>query len=255
MQRVASAIAGATPIWRDIIIAALEGKPNNGFEVPDDVVTAEVDSVSGYAAHDGYPSRTEYFAKGTEPGEDIVHVKLKVCKSDGQLATPSDVQSGNYEEKEYFVFKEEDPFESVNGENKWQRGILDWLNTQEDPRYKPPTEYCGTGSPVSVSFGYPEDQTSNHPNTFEVRLSPASTSNISEVVLYIDGVKEKTFTSPPYRQEVTLDDGKHELRAVAKDSNGNEGDRTVRIGVNTAWDYSPSPTPTNTPTPTSVLEL
>lgn len=249
MKQVASGVSGATPIWRDITIAAMQGKPNSGFEVPSGVVTAEVDSVSGYAAHDGYPSRTEYFAKGTEPGEDPVHVKLKVCKSDGRLATPSDVQSGNYDEKEYFVFKEEDPFEDTNGENKWQRGILAWIETQEDGRYKAPTEYCGTGSPVSITFGYPEDQTSNHPNTFEVRLSPASTTSISEVILYIDGVKEKTFTSPPYRQEITLDNGPHELRAVAKDTNGNEGDRTVRIGVNTLWDFKP----TESPTPTASL--
>ncbi len=153
------------------------------------------------------------------------------------------------------MFKEEDPFESVNGENKWQRGILAWIETQSDGRYKPPTEYCGTGSPVSITFGYPEDQTSNHPNTFEVRLSPASTSSITEVVLYVDDVKEKTFTSPPYKHTVTLDDGQHELRAVAKDSNGKEGDRKIRIGVKTTWDSTPTPAPTNTPTPTSILDI
>ena len=253
MKRVASGVSGATPIWRNIVLAALDGKPDVGFETPPSIVTASIDSVSGYAAHDGYPSRTEIFAKGTEPGTDPVHVKLKVCKSDGNLATPSDIQTNNYDEKEFFVFKEEDPFQSENGTNKWQEGILSWIGTQEDGRYKPPTEYCGTASPVSVKFNYPEDQTSNHPNTFDIKLSPDSTSSIVEVVLYVDGVKEKTFTSPPYTQKVTLSDGKHEIKAVVKDANGKEGERTVRIGVKTAWDYSPSATPTGTPTETPAL--
>lgn len=256
MKQVASGISGATPLWRRITLEALDGTPNIGFEVPDGVITASVDSVSGYAAHDGYPSRIEYFAKGTEPGDDPVHTKLKVCKTDGKLATPSDIASGNYEEKEYFVFKEEDPTAGSDEPNKWQEGILSWIETQSDERYKPPNDFCGSGSPVGVSFSYPEDQTSNHPNTFEVRINADSTSDLSEVILYINDVKEKTFTSPPYRQTVTLSDGTYELRAVAKDSNGAEGDRKVRIGVNVAWDYSPSSTPTpvltSSPTPTST---
>jgi len=45
------------------------------------------------------------------------------------------------------------------------------------------------------------------------------------------------------------------LRAIAKDSDGNEGDRTVRIGVNTDWDNKPTSTPTPTSTPSPILEL
>ncbi|QQS39555.1 PBP1A family penicillin-binding protein [Candidatus Woesebacteria bacterium] len=248
MKNVASGVSGATPIWRRIILEALSQRPAQGFEVPDGVVTKSVDSVSGYASHDGYSSRIEYFVKGTEPGDDPVHTKLKVCKTDGKLASPSDISSGNYEEKEFFVFKEEDPTSAPGGINKWQEGILTWIQTQEDARYKPPTDYCQSGSPVGVSFDNPQDQTSNHPNALQVKIKAESTNNLTEVAVYVDGTKEKTFTQAPYTLTLNLQDGKHELKAVVRDEKGNQGDRVVRIGVNTTWDYqTPTPSPTSAP--------
>ena len=59
-----------------------------------------------------------------------VHVKLKICKLDGKIATPADIASGNFDEKEYFIFKEEDPTGGIDGENMWQKGILNWGNLQ-----------------------------------------------------------------------------------------------------------------------------
>ncbi|MDP3994303.1 MAG: PBP1A family penicillin-binding protein, partial [bacterium] len=151
MKAVASGVSGASPIWRKVLLEVLSGKPSVTFEQPAGIVSAAVDTVSGYRAHDGFPSRMEYFVKGTEPGEDPIHKKLKVCKNEGKLATPSDIAAGNYEEKEYFLFKEEDPTSGVGQPNRWQEGILNWLNTQSDTRYHPPTDYCGS-SPISVDF-------------------------------------------------------------------------------------------------------
>ena len=255
MLQVASGITGASPIWRRIILEVLSDKPNIGFETPGGLVTAAVDLVSGYAAHDGFPSRIEKFIIGTQPGEDPVHVKLKVCKSDGKLATPSDIAGGNYEEKEFFVFKEDDPTAGPGDPNRWQEGIDAWRSTQSDNRYNPPTDYCGTGNPVNVEFKDPKDQDSNLGNSVNIKISADSTSDITEIVLYIDDVKERTFTGPPYEHTVTLSDGVHELKAIAKDSSGNESDRKITIGVNVAWDFSPSPTPTLTPTPTPTPTL
>ncbi|MCH7730453.1 transglycosylase domain-containing protein [Patescibacteria group bacterium] len=250
MKRVASGVTGASPIWRRVILEALSGKPNPGFEVPNGIVTVAVDTVSGYAAHDGYPSRTEFFIKGTEPREDPVHVKLKVCKTDGKLATPSDVASGNYEEKEFFLFKEEDPTAAPGGLNRWQEGILNWLTNQGDSRYNPPTDYCGTQNPVNVEFSEPTDRTSNLSNNFKIKVRADSTTDISNVVLEIDGSTVATFTSLPYEYSASLIKGVHELRAIATDKNGNKSDRKIAVGVQVPWDYFPTPTPTNTPTPT-----
>ena len=101
MLNVASGVSGASPIWRRLIQETLKDKPDVGFNPPSGVVSAAVDTFSGYRANDGFPSRSEWFIKGTEPGEDPVHIKIKVCKSEGKLASPSDVAAGNYEEKEF----------------------------------------------------------------------------------------------------------------------------------------------------------
>ena len=249
MLQVASGITGASPIWRRITLELLSDKPNVGFEVPAKIVTAAVDAISGYAAHDGFPSKIEYFIKGTEPGEDQVHVKLKVCKSEGKLATPSDIAGGNYEEREYIVISEDDPTARAGAPNRWQEAYLAWTTTQSDSRYHPPNDYCGAGNPLNVEFISPHDQNSNLPNTFSVKVTADSTSDISQITLYIDDVKERTFTGPPYEHAVNLTTGVHELKAVAKDVDGNESDRKITIGVNVTWDWAPTPTPTVIPTP------
>jgi 1A family penicillin-binding protein len=254
MKQVASGITGASPIWRGILLAYLEGKPKVSFETPGGIVTKAVDTVSGYAAHDGFPSRIEKFIVGTEPtGEDPVHVKLKVCKSDGRIATPADIASGNYEEKEFIILKESDPLANPGDPNKWQEGVDAWIATQSDSRYHPPTEFCGTGNPLNVDFGTPHDRDSNLPSKFNVEIRPDSTNDITDVELYVDDGKIRTFTGPPYTHELNLSDGVHQIRALAKDSGGHEADRTITVGVNVAWDYkppTPTPVPTSTPTPT-----
>jgi len=247
MLQVASGVSGASPIWRKILVAALQGKANAIPETPSGIITAAVDTISGYRAHDGFPSRIEKFIKGTEPGEDPIHTKLKICKTDGKLATPSDIASGNYDEKEFFIFKEEDPTAGVGETNRWQDGINAWLSTQGDDRYHPPTDYCGTSNPVNVEFIYPTDRTSDLPNKFTIEVRAESTANIIQIELEIDGVKKRTFTGPPFTEKVELENGVYEIRAKARDDKGNESDRTITIGVNTTWDFSPTPTPTPSP--------
>lgn len=244
MKQVASGVTGASPIWRRIILAVLDGKPNKTFERPDGITTASVDKVSGYSAHDGFDARDEIFIKGTEPGEDTVHVKLKLCKNEGKLATPSDIAGNNYEEKEFFVFKEEDPTAGT-GPNRWQEGILAWLQDQTDPRYHPPTDYCtGTNAaPLNVEFTSPRDRDSNLGDTLTIRFTVDAINAIELASLEIDGAKVRSFTKPPYEHEVTLTDGVHKLRAIAKDEKGNESDRIITIGVGVLWNATPTPSP------------
>lgn len=246
MLNVASGVSGASPIWRRILMDVLSDKANVSFEIPKDMIAASVDLVSGFRAHDGFPSRSEYFIKGTEPADDPVHAKLKICKTDAKLATPADIASGNYEEKEFFVFKEEDPTAAPGGENRWQKGVLEWLSTQTDPRYQPPQDFCGTQNPVNVEFVSPTDKASNLTNDVSVKIKADSTSDIVQVELEIDANKVKTFFLPPYEYQATLSDGVHTLRAKVKDTKGNESDRKITIGVNVTWDYSPA-TPLPTP--------
>ena len=250
MKRVASGISGASPIWRRIMLKVLEGTPPKEFKVPEGVVTKEVDVISGYEAHDGWPSRVEYFIKGTEPtGPDPVHTKLKVCKSDEtKLAPPTLVAKGDYVEKEFIVLKEEDPL-STDGRNRWQEGIDAWIAKQTDPRYHFPREYCEAGEAVVVSFRKPEDH-SQVGNEFEVEIRVAAEKEIKRVELWVEDEKKVEWTERPFKTTLVLADGSWELKAVAEDEEGRRGEKTIKIGVNQPWDWQPTPSPTPTPTPT-----
>lgn len=254
MKQVASGVSGASPIWRRIIQAALDGKPSLGFAAPDGIITAEVDLVSGYRAHDDFPSRTEYFIKGTEPtGEDPVHTKLKLCREQDKLATVARVAQGDYEEKEFFVFKDEDPI-STDGVNRWQQSIDEWLSTQADSRYHPPTEYCGDQEEMAVIIQEPGNEQQIDQSEVKVKAKVISANKITKVEFFIDGEKKDEVTSKPYEKVFTLDDGTYTIKVRAEDEKGNQAEAEVKIGVNLPWDWQPSPTPTLTPTltPTST---
>ncbi len=248
MLQVASGVTGASPIWSNIIQLVLKDKPNVKFNSPSGIVKEDVDKISGYQAHDGFPSRSEYFVKGTEAlGNDPIHVNLKVCKSDGKLANPSNVAANDYNTQEYYIFKEEDPTAAPGGENKWQQGILDWLNTQTDGKYHPPTDYCGAGNPINVDFNSPRDHDGSLPASFNINVSAQSTSSVSEVDIEVDGTKIATINNLPYQTNSgNLSNGIHTLHAIAKDSKGNQSDRTITVGVGVPW-TEPSPTPSPTP--------
>ena len=166
---------------------------------------------------------------------------LKVCKSDGKLANPSDIASGNYNSQEYFLFKEEDPTAAPGGENKWQEGILNWENTQSDGRYHPPTDYCGSGNPLDIEFSSPTDQTSNMPSSFTAQFTANSSSPIAQADLQVDGSQKCTFNNGANSYSCSISNlstGVHTLTADATDSNNNKSNRVITIGVGVAWNYS-----------------
>ena len=244
MLRVASGVSGASPIWRKMLLKALEGRPKKDIEKPNEVEQGQVDTLSGYKAHNGFPERTEYYIKGREPGEDTVHVMLKLCKNDSQLANPADVASNNYFEKEFIVFKEEDPTATGGAENLWQRAVLNWVNEQSDPRYHPPTDYCGATNPLSVRFREPGNEASNLPETFNIKISADSFDEIELVEIYADGEKVKTFESHPFETDLSLNEGVHTLTAKAKDAQNRESETSIKIGVGVEWNAEePTPSP------------
>jgi 1A family penicillin-binding protein len=249
MLNVASGVSGASPIWRRIVLAALKGKPTVKFDIPSGISQISVDTISGYSAHDGFPSRNEYFIKGTEPTlPDPVHVLLKVCRSDGKLATPSDIASGNYDNKEYYKFSENDPTASSGSPNRWQEGINAWLGGQGDSKYHPPTDYCGTSNPLNVDITSPHDQDANLSSTFTVTFTANSSSAITQAELQVDGKTICTFNNGAnnYSCDIkdSLSNGNHTLRANAMDAANHSSDRTITVAVG-----GPIITPTPSPTP------
>jgi len=250
MGKVASGVSGASPIWKRIILSGLKTKTKQDFIVPNGVVSVEVDKISGYPAHDGYPSRQGYFIDGTQmKGEDPIHMAVKVCKGTTGLATPEDVVNNNYEKKEYFKFYESDVISS-DGKNRWQEGIDKWISEQADKdKYFPPTGFCRNDGMLTASFAEPNDK-STVGNDFKVRIDTTSLSRVSEVRLYANDVEKKVWTEKPFEGNISLDNGTYTLKIKVTNKDGVTIEREIKIGVNKPWDATISPTPTVTPLPT-----
>ena len=67
MSYVASGVTGASPIWRRIFNELVKIYPPSGFTPPQDLVQADVCTITGELACTGCPSKTEYFLPDSEP--------------------------------------------------------------------------------------------------------------------------------------------------------------------------------------------
>jgi 1A family penicillin-binding protein len=254
MSYVASGITGASPIWRRIINEALNlGYKAPAWEVPDEVEELDVDAISGYRAHDDFPSKKEYVIKGSLPNTpDPVHRKVNVCKGDeGKLATDAKVAVGDFTEKEFVYLQEDDPV-SQDGRNRWQEGIDAWIAGQTDPRYHTPNGYCGESSDVSVSLLKPNNETRYDSNNIEVQVKAGSDDGIDKVEIFVDGNVARTVEDKlEFTESLSLSTGRHQIYVKAYSRGGKTATSgTAKIGVNTDWQ---EPTPTPSPTPTMVV--
>jgi len=238
MGKVASGVSGASPIWKRIMLLALPTRPKQDFSIPEKIISMDVDKVSGYPAHDGFSSKMAYFVDGTQPKtQDPIHLKLKVCKGSDGLAPPEDVKNNNYDEKEYFSFKED--CESC------QAGIDKWISEQPDNgKYFPPTNYCRNDGMITIDFDSPSNEATVG-SEFDVKVKTTSVNKIVETKLWINGTEKFKWTEKPFETKIKLADGTYTLKVEAKDKDGKTNSREIKIGVNMPWT---GPLPTNTPT-------
>ena len=254
MGRIASGVSGASPIWKRIMVYSLPKRNKKDFPIPEKIVNLEVDKMSGYLSHDGFPSKREYFIDGTQSSvPDPIHMNLKICKGVSGLATLEDVANNNYDSKEFFRLREEDPI-SKDGRNRWQEGIDKWISEQSDrDKYFPPENYCRSGGEVAVFIDNPGNE-STVSKQFDIKINTNSLKKIVEVKLWIDGVERKTWDERPFEITINdLTDGPHTLKVKATDKDGNSQERETKIGVNTAWNATPTPTASPIIIPTGVI--
>jgi penicillin-binding protein 1C len=251
MKAVASGVSGASPIWRKIVNDLLaRGYKAPDWIVPPGVEQVELDDVSGYPKHDDFPSHKEWVIKGTSPANpDPIHTKLKLCRGDNRLATDARVASGDYEEKEFVVLKEDDPY-SKDGQNRWQDGINGWIATTNDGKYKPPTDYCGENTDVFVRINKPSDQTKYDGEDIEVDISADSGDGIEKIEVWVDGSLKETVNSSRYNSKIKMPAGRHEVYGKARSRGGKEATTGVmHIGTGGQDWKAPDPSPTPTPSP------
>lgn len=232
---IASGITGASPIWHDVMTAALQGKPNEQFDTPGGVSYVDIDGLMGGKPHGGSPTRKEYFVRGTEPNaESSAYQNAKVCKNNPHRLS-GDGEDGD--QKDVIVLKEDDP----TGANQWQAGIDAWVLTAPNPAFVGATKGCsgipnfsggGTGgviSIVNVANG------ANVPRVFDVLAQTNSPGGVKKVTWMIDGAVKSTGTSAPFAFHVEFpsgDKGSHTITATLEDNNG--GTFSTSIGVTVA---------------------
>ena len=174
-QAISSGDTGASPIWNRIMRIVLKAKGDESPKKPDNVIALQIDSLGGGLPVSGFPARSEYFIKGTEPtGPAQIYQKVKLSKRRSlKLANQSEIDAGDYDTKDYIVFREDDPV-STDGKNRWQEGINTWLAGQYpgDEKYHPPTETSDYQPSESSSSPTP---TENQSPTVTPVLTPTPT--------------------------------------------------------------------------------
>lgn len=244
---LASGITGAAPIWNRIMKAALKDIPDSPFDKPDNVIQMDIDGYGGGLPVDGQPTRKEYFIKGTEPtGPSPIYQKLKISHHDSnKLANAVEAATGDYEEKQFIVFKEDDPV-SGDGKNRWQDGINAWINGLGDNgKYKPPTEtYNGTNQ-IVINVKSPSDQSQVSDNNVTVTGEVVSTADVEKVQVTMNGTTKES-SDKNFSQTFNVSNGQYTIHIHAVDKRGTQSDRDIHIGVNQPYQ---TPTPSPTPTP------
>ncbi|PIS21096.1 penicillin-binding protein [candidate division WWE3 bacterium CG08_land_8_20_14_0_20_43_13] len=134
-RKLVSGITGAAPIWNSAIRMWLEEQSPEEFKRPEDIIEITIDALSGELPQSGN-TRLEIFVKGTEPQtyESQVYKTLKICRLDGKIANQACADTGEYEEKQFIVFKAERP--------EWQKYVDEWVskNFPGDEKYHPPDQ-------------------------------------------------------------------------------------------------------------------
>lgn len=252
-QKIASGVTGAAPIWHRLMSYLLkkyrDGIPNK----PDNVIALEIDAFLGGLPRDGYPKRSEYFIKGTEPKEiSPFYKKIKVSKNNGKLANEVEIKDGEYEEKEYIIIQENDPV-STDGVNRWQQAIDEWLRSQNDDKFKPPNEISDSKKEdLIVQIKEPADKATINSNKLTLKAKIISVEEIKKIEIYAN---EKLIISysenkKEIEEPLELSDGAYEIKVKAENTKGKTSESSVKIGINKPWDFKPSLTPTQFISPT-----
>lgn len=246
-SKLASGVSGAAPIWNRVMREVLRDISNDPLNMPDNVIAMDIDSFAGGLPKDGIGTRSEYFLKGTEPTSvSPIYKKVKVSKSDNKkLASVIDIATGQYDEKEYYVFEEKDPI-STDGKNRFQDGINAWIGGQGEEKYHPPGETTAADeNTIVVSIKKPGNMEKIDDNTINVRAEVSSVKEIKKIEIYIDdSLKTSVNDKNNIDENLTLEVGVHQIKVKAYNKDDRTGESTITIGIKEdPKTVTPSPTP------------
>lgn len=238
---IASGISGATPIYsrffteyltaHNITIEDEKVKPSDNLE------KVEIDSLSGMLPVKEFPTRQEWFIKGTKPTTQSTWYKnLEVCDTDRNLANDSCRDDGNTDTDLFVKVEAERP--------EWQTGVDAWIKEHynDDERYFPPS--------IETILKFKDGDVENKdevyakivgvrdggtvPLLFRLNVEVSAYEDIDKVTIYMDDNKITEDSGKPfgYNFELTSNDvGKHKFRVVATDENDNKDEDEVELNV------------------------
>ncbi len=237
---VASGISGATPLWREFMLHFLSSvKEPEKFKAPKNVEKVKVDELTGMLPMEGFPSREEWFIKGTEPtSRSEWFQRIEICKDDGRIANKSCKEADRTKVNTYVKIIAELP--------EWQYSVDQWVyeNFGGDSKYYPPEmesalKYDSDGDldddtdPVVKIVNIKDDD--KIPMVFRLKVEVSTPNDVKKVNMYINGEKFADDSSDPYGYNFSFpysDIGKKmELKVVAEDSKGNKGEDEVDFEI------------------------
>ncbi len=221
----------AAPIWQAFMAKALATRPKESFFVPSSMQQMTVDflsskkptSASGQLVND-------WFAPWQVPTkDDDVHVSVKVCKSDGKLATDATPPEET----------EDRTFTHVHSEHPdipaWEGPVQSWANDKGINTGTPPTDKC------SLTFSDPKIKITS-PNAgdtvigiFTVSADVTFPPDVSGSVNFsLDGKLITTDDTAPFNATVdsaNLGTGSHTIIAEAQGTNGKSASDSITVTV------------------------
>jgi len=207
-----SGVAGAAPVWRDVMEMMLRGLPTEPFREPAGIVRREVCALSGLLPGPNcLRRRREVFVAGSEPRRTCdLHVAYDIDARTGYLADSETPREAIVRQ----VFVLLPPEALAWGEEH---------DIPRPPRPRPGSELASGDAPATVVITQPPDNGSfalvadlpASSQRIAVEAQVAGDIAIESVRLLVDGRAVAELRAPPYRVPWTLSAGEHVFTAEA----------------------------------------
>jgi membrane peptidoglycan carboxypeptidase len=181
-------LTGAAPIWAEAMRSILRGRPAKTFERPDNLVQAEVCSLSGLLPTAACQrTRTEWFIAGTQPTTFDAFYRFS---DSGELVFDFPVEARDWARANGFPLLEDSN----------SPGGLTLVSPPDNATYRIVPD---------LDLGFQQ-----------FALSARSDSDFAQVAFFVDGAAVGATLTLPYQVWWTLSPGRHQIWAEGVDSAG-----------------------------------
>lgn len=256
MSADGSNVAG--PIWKEIMSAYLNDRPDESFPRPEGIKEITVSSATGLLPGKDTPPemlRSDIFASFAIPTEtETVFTKIKVDKRNDLLAN-DDCPADMAEERTFQIHQ--DPIDKP----EWQAGINQWLSAKKEKGESlamPPTEpspLCKKEDKAlapSILITSPVSFSSISGDTVDLRVLPNAPSGIKDISYFFNETPRRVVSSPPFIK-ATIPIPKfakpgqtYTIKAIVRDKNDYTGEASIQVRFENTATTTPSTTPQST---------